>query len=171
MPPWVWNRDGGADGPPRLRALLLARSRLRAQGGQCHGSAVPDREARARPLGAKTCYNHPTDRILKPFREPREVLSCTLLSAGGPVKAQAQARGSRTAREERERAQRQDCEAQRWGGEMGARAVHDRRRLPGHALIGPDVGVRLADEVPVRHRLGSIVPGRQPSAVSETKTG
>jgi hypothetical protein len=34
-----------------------------------------------------------------------------------------------------------------------------RRRLPGDALIELEVGLGLLEEIPVRHRLGSIVPG------------
>ena len=39
------------------------------------------------------------------------------------------------------------------------RALRERRRLPGHALIELEVGLRLLEEVPVRHRLGCLVPG------------
>ena len=43
------------------------------------------------------------------------------------------------------------------------RSLRERRRLPGDALIpgsnGLEVGRRLLEEVPVRHRLGCLVPG------------
>jgi hypothetical protein len=41
------------------------------------------------------------------------------------------------------------------------RSLRERRRLPGDTLIelGLGLGLGLAEEVPVRHRLGSLVPG------------
>ena len=43
--------------------------------------------------------------------------------------------------------------------EGGSTLSRRRRRLPGDALIKLDVGLGLAEEVPVRHRLGSILSG------------
>ena len=42
-------------------------------------------------------------------------------------------------------------------------AYRRRRRLPSDTLIELDVGLGLAEEVPVRHRLGSILPGGRPA--------
>lgn len=38
-------------------------------------------------------------------------------------------------------------------------SVGDQARLPSDALIKLEVGLRLLEELPVRHRLGSIAPG------------
>ena len=38
-------------------------------------------------------------------------------------------------------------------------AGRERRRLPGNALVKLEVRVRLFEKVPVRDRLGSILPG------------
>jgi hypothetical protein len=45
------------------------------------------------------------------------------------------------------------------GHEGGSTPAYGRRRLPGDALIKRDAGLGLAEEVPVGHRLGSILPG------------
>jgi hypothetical protein len=48
-----------------------------------------------------------------------------------------------------------------WRGIRGGGTLCGRRwRLPGDALIKREVGLRLAEEVPVRHRLGIIILGR-----------
>lgn len=60
--------------------------------------------------------------------------------------------------------------AERWNaipGPPGGQAAHRggcslacrRKWLPGNALIKREVGLGLGEEVPVRHRLGSVVPG------------
>ena len=64
----------------------------------------------------------------------------------------------------------QKCrDAERWnatlgqsgqmGHQGGSTPARRRRRLPGDALIKHDVGLGLAEKVPVRHRLGSVVRG------------
>ncbi len=45
------------------------------------------------------------------------------------------------------------------GAERGRTNTCERRRLPGDALIKLEVGRGLGEQVPVRHRLGRIVPG------------
>jgi hypothetical protein len=45
------------------------------------------------------------------------------------------------------------------GDERGCTVYCERRRLPRDALIKLDVGLGLFEEVPVRQRLGRIVPG------------
>ena len=45
----------------------------------------------------------------------------------------------------------------------GCTLSRSRRRLPGTALIEFDVGLGLAEEVPIRHRLGSLLPGGWPA--------
>ena len=40
----------------------------------------------------------------------------------------------------------------------GTVSYGERRRLPGNALVKLEVGLGLAEDVPVRQRLGSIVP-------------
>ena len=58
-----------------------------------------------------------------------------------------------------------DFAAQRTGGTQGrlpprlAETASRRRWLPGNALVKLDVGLGLAEEVPVRHRPEIIVPG------------
>jgi hypothetical protein len=61
--------------------------------------------------------------------------------------------------------------SERWNDNLGhSRQAADegdytlgrmRRRLPGDALIERDFGLRLADDVPFRHRLRSIVLGER----------
>ena len=38
-------------------------------------------------------------------------------------------------------------------------SARERRRLPGHALVELEIGRGLSENVPVRDRLGSLVPG------------
>jgi hypothetical protein len=45
------------------------------------------------------------------------------------------------------------------GHRVGCTLSRRRRRLPGQALVELEAGVQLGDKVPVRHRLGSIIPG------------
>lgn len=43
----------------------------------------------------------------------------------------------------------------------------DRRRLPGNAVVEPEVGLGPAEAIPVRHRLGGISPpGRSAAGVT-----
>ena len=98
-----------------------------------------------------------TDRKFKPLSGSSEVPVCTCSGPEGESRHKQEVRGHRERSESELRDEIARSSGQ--GSEMGAGAVHDRRRrLPEETLVNLQTGVWLGEEVPVRGRLGRLLP-------------